>query len=278
MGLQLLTGGTLFAMFEQSSGVSQLNNLEYKNLFEEETMNFRGLFRVAAVCAIGYAAVSLASYIATLSASGFLIASSKLPSAEQLYASLQLKGNHISLRLDLLSYFLLIPSLVGIYAYLRERRPGRAHLGAAFAAFALFVFFVQTALYSAALTLAEGPLTDSLKERLAAMSLLAFSFMIPALWSAAVSNLLWGLALRTQTGLARMAGNFFLAQVLGFLIAGAGFNTGQDVVGNIGILINTVALAASYASAGALLREASKEDAQAKTSVQGQPRAASASA
>lgn len=68
-----------------------------------------------------------------------------------------------------------------MYTYLRERRPEWAHLGEAFAACALIVFFVQAALYSAAMMLAEGPLTDSLKERLAAMNLLAFSFMIPAL-------------------------------------------------------------------------------------------------
>lgn len=241
-------------------------------------MNFRGLFKGAAVCAMGYAAFSLASYVATLSANGFLIASSKPPSAEQLYALLQLKGNHISLRLDLLSYFLLIPSLVGIYAYLRELRPGRAHLGAAFAAFALIVFFVQSAFYSAAITLAEGPLTDSLKERLVAMNLLAYSFMIPALWSVTFSNLLWGLALRTQTGLARMTGNFFLVQVIGFLIADAGLNAGQDVIGNVGILINTVAMGASFATVGGLLRKASKEEDQIKTGAQEQARAASASA
>jgi hypothetical protein len=151
-------------------------------------------------------------------------------------------------------------------------------LGRSLCSLSLVVFFVQTALYSVAMTLAEAPLTDSLKERLVAMSLFAYSFMIPALWSAAVSNLLWGLALRTQTGLERMPGNFFLAQVIGFLIAGAGFNTGQDVAGNVGILINTVALAASFASVGALLRNAAKEDAQTKTGAQEQARAASASA
>ena len=240
-------------------------------------MNFRGLFKLAAVCAVGYAAVSLASYIATVSANGFFGASSKPPGAEHIYAMLQLKGNHLSLRLDLFSYFLLIPSLVGLFAYLRERRPGRAHLGGAFAAFALIVFFVQTVMYSAAASLARGPLTDSLRERLVVMDLLAFSLMMPALYSVTICNLLWGLALRTETGLARKTGNLFLGQVIGFLIASAGFIAGQDVIGNIGIFINVVAITASYASAGALLREASKEEAQVTTGVQAKPRAASAS-
>lgn len=74
-----------------------------------------------------------------------------------------------------------------------------------------------------------------------------------------------------------MTGNFFLAQVLEFLIAGVGFNTEQDVVGNVGILINMLALAASFVSVGALLRKASKQEPQSKTDVQQQPRAASAS-
>ena len=241
-------------------------------------MNFRGLFKLAAVCAIGYAAVSLASYIASVSANGFLGASSKPPSAERIYAMLQLKGNYVSLRLDLFSYFLLIPSLVGLFAYLRERRPGRAHLGGAFAAFALFVFFIQTATYSTAIGLARGPLTDSLRERLVAMDLLAFSLMLPALYSVAISNLLWGLALRTETGLARKTGTLFLGQVIGFLIANAGFMAGQDVIGNVGILINMIALVASFASAGALLRQASNEEALTQSGVQARPRAASASA
>ena len=84
--------------------------------------------------------------------------------------------------------------------------------------------------------------------------------------------------MRTQTGLARITGNFFLAQVIGFLITGAGLNTGQDVIGNVGILINTVAMAASFASGGALLRKASKEEDQIKKGAQEQARAASASA
>ena len=75
-----------------------------------------------------------------------------------------------------------------------------------------------------------------------------------------------------------MTGNFFLAQVIGFLITGSGLNTGQDVIGNVGILINTVAMAASFASVGALLRKASKEEDHIKTGAQEQARAASASA
>jgi len=278
VGFQFLTGGTLPAMFEQFSKVPKLNNLEYENLFEEETMNFRGLFKVSAWCAIGYAAVNLASYVFSVSANGFFGASSKAPSAERIYAMLQLKGNHISLRLDLISYFLLIPSLVGLFAYLRERRPGRAHLGGAFAAFALLVFFMQTAMYSTAVGLARGPLTDSLRERLVAMDLLAFSLMLPALYSVAISNLLWGLALRTQTRLARKTGNLFLGQVIGFLIANAGFMAGQDVIGNVGIFLNILALVASFASTGALLMEASKEQAQTQFDAEVKPRAASASA
>jgi hypothetical protein len=241
-------------------------------------MNFRGLFKLAAVCAIGYAAVSLASYIASISANGFLGASAKPPSAERIYAMLQLKGNHISLRFDLFSYFLLIPSLVGLFAYLRERRPGRAHLGGAFAAFALFVFFIQTATYSTAVGLAKGPLTDGLRERLVAMDLFSFSLMLPALYSITIANLLWGLALRTETGLARRTGNLFLGQVIGFLIANAGFMAGQDAIGNVGILINTIALVASFVFAGALLRKASNEEGLGQSGFQAKPHAAGASA
>ena len=241
-------------------------------------MNFRGLFKYAGICAIGFAIVSLASYVASVSANGFLIASSTPFSPDRIYSMLQLRWNHIATRLDLISYFLLIPSLVGIFAYLRERRPGRAHLGLAFAAFAQLGFFTSSAMGSAVIGLVQAPLTDSLKERLAAMDLLSFSFFLPALYSMAAANLLLGSALRTQAGLATNVGNFFLVQVAGFLIASAGFIANQDVVGNIGILINLLAMVATYVAAGVLLRQTSKDETETKVGSHERPRAAGASA
>ncbi len=241
-------------------------------------MSFRGLFKYAGICAIGFAIVSLASYVASVSANGFQIASSSPPSPDRIYGLLQLRGNQIASRLDLISYFLFIPSLVGFFAYLRERRPGRAHLGLAFAAFAQLGFFVSTAMTSAELSLAQGPLRDSLRERLGAMDLLSFSLIMPALYSMAAANLLLGSAFRTQTGLAKNVGNLFLVQVAGFLIASAGFVAKLDVVGNIGILINLLALVATYVAAGVLLRQTSKDEVETKVGGHERPRAAGASA
>ena len=69
--------------------------------------------------------------------------------------------------------------------------------------------------------LARQPVSEALKERLGLFDLVTFALILPALYAITVSNLLWGLALRTQEGLARTVGNLFLAQVVAFVIADA---------------------------------------------------------
>ncbi|PYV45979.1 MAG: hypothetical protein DMG06_00395 [Acidobacteria bacterium] len=239
-------------------------------------MNFRGLYKWAGVCAIGYAVVSLAAYLISLAANGAV--SVTPPNPDQIWDALQRQGTHIASRLDQLSYFLWIPALVGLFAYLRDRRPGRAHLGGAFAAFAVVGFFAASALGSSMLDLPRQPVSQALKERLALFDLVSFALLLPALYAIAVSNLLWGLALRTQAGLARTAGSLFLAQVVAFVIADAGFIGKQSVILNAGILLNGLALAASYLCAGLLLGRAAKGEIEAKASAQEKPLVAGASA
>jgi hypothetical protein len=240
-------------------------------------MDLRGFYKLAAVCAFVYALVSLASYLAWISASGFLAATSVPPSPDRVWQLLQAPGNQLSARLDILSYFLWIPALLGIFAFLRDRVPGRAMLGAAFVAFGLVAMFSASSLNAAAVNLAQSPVSDALKERLAAIATMAFSSFLPGLWGLSVANLFWGFALRSQDGLARMAGNLFLGQVVGFLIATVGFTAGNDAIGNSGILVQTLALVASYVCVGRLLQSVSREEPEVRP-IQQKGRAGGASA
>jgi hypothetical protein len=151
-------------------------------------------------------------------------------------------------------------------------------LGGAFAAFSLVAFFGASALNAGLITLAQGPVSDALKDRLFALSMLAFSSFLPGLWGQAVSNLFWGQALRSQGAPAKTVGNLFLAQIVGFLIATVAFIAGSDLIGNFGILIQTLALVATYASAGRLLLNLSKQEPEVQPSIQEKRRATGTSA
>jgi hypothetical protein len=164
-------------------------------------MKLRGFYKATGVCALIYAAFSLLSYALWISASGFVAATSTLPSPDRLLSLLQMSGNQISMRLDGLSYFFLIPAGVGLFAYLRERKPALALTGAAFLAFSIVGLFQASTMNAAMAELARGSVSDSLKE-LAAINIISFSYMMPGLWAGAVANLLFGIAFQSQAGAA----------------------------------------------------------------------------
>ena len=241
-------------------------------------MNLRGFYKATGVCALIYAAASLLSYALWISASGFLAATSSLPSPDRLLSLLQMNGNQISMRLDGFSYFFLIPAGVGLFAYLRERKPALALAGAAFLAFSIVGLFQSSTMNTAMAELARGPVSDSLKERLAAINVISFSYMMPGLWAGAVANLLFGIALQSQAGAARNIGRLFLAQVAGFLIAFGGLGAKQDLIGNVGILAQVLAATATFVALGMLLRRTENEETSQEKPQAGRPRAAGASA
>jgi hypothetical protein len=239
-------------------------------------MNQSGLYKLAGRCALGYACLSLAGYAAWIYASGFVAATSAPPSPERLLQLAQAPASQLSARLDLVSYFLFIPALVGIFAYLRKRTPGRGMLGGAFAGLAIAAFLSTSVLNVTSMELARAPVTDLLRNRLGLLYLVSFSFMMPGLYALAALNLFWGLALRTEAGLARTVGNLFLAQIAGFLLASAGFAAGNDMVGNLGILCQVLAGVATYATAGWWLRGLAEQEPEVVPAEK--PRAAKASA
>ena len=241
-------------------------------------MNLRGFYKATGVCALIYAAGSLLSYALWVSASGFLAVTATRPSPDRLLSLLQLSGNQLSARLDGLSFFFLIPAGVGLFAYLRDRKPALALTGAAFLAFSIVGLFQSSTMNTAMAELARGSVSDSLKERLAAINVISFSYMMPGLWAGAVANLLFGVALQSQTGAARNIGRLFLAQVAGFLIAFGGFGARQDIIGNTGILVQVLAATATYAALGMLLRRTENEERSQERPQSERPRAAGASA
>ena len=174
-----------------------------------------------------------------------------------------------------LSFFFLIPAGVGLFAYLRERKPALAMTGGAFLAFSIVALFQATTMNLSMVSLVQGAVTDSLKERLAAINTIAFTYMMPGLWAGAVANLLFGIALQAQTGTARTLGRLFLAQVAGFLIAFGGFGAQQDAVGNTGILVQVLAATATYVVLGMLLRRTESDEVEQERP-QGRARAAGA--
>src|SRR5262245_30071658 len=241
-------------------------------------MNQSGLYKLAGRCALGYACLSLAGYAAWIYASGFVAATSAPPSPERLLQLAQMPASQLSARLDLVSYFLFIPALVGIFAHLRKRTPGRGMLGGAFAALAIAAFLSTSVLNVTSMELARAPVTDLLRNRLELLYLVSFSFMMPGLYALAALNLFWGSALRTEGGLARTVGNLFFAQIAGFILASAGFATGNDKVGNLGILCQVLAGVATYATAGWWLRSLAEQEPEVVPESAEKPRAAKASA
>lgn len=241
-------------------------------------MNLRRFYKATGVCALIYAVASLLSYALWVSASGFIAATSSLPSPERLLSLLQMRGNQMSARLDVLSFFFLIPAGVGLFVYLRERKPSLAITGAAFLAFSIVALFQATTMNVSMVSMAQYAITDSLKERLATINLITFTAMMSGLWAGAVANLLFGIALQTQGGAATNIGRLFLAQVAGFLIAVGGFGAEQDAIGNAGILIQVLAAAASYVALGMMLRRLENENIRQEKPEAGRPRAAGASA
>jgi hypothetical protein len=271
-----LTGISDVVIFRSTLDIPYLNKTRLNKPYKEETMDFRGLYKWAGVCAIGYAVISLVGYFASVATNGAVSVTPLSP--DQIWNMLQKQGNRIALRLDQLSYFLWIPALVGLFAFLRDHRPGRAHLGGAFAALAVIGFFAASTLGGAMLALAQQPATEALRERLAAFDLVSFSLVLPALYAISVANLLWGLALRTQAGLAKTVGALFLIQVAAFVVGDAGFISRQAILLNAGIMIHNLAIAATYATAGVLLRRASLEALEVKPIDRERGRTASASA
>jgi hypothetical protein len=132
-------------------------------------MNLRGFYKATGICALLYAAVSLLSYGLWVSASGFLAVTATPRTPDRILSMLQLSGNQVSARLDGLSYFFLIPAGVGLFAYLRERKPALAMTGGAFLAFSIVALFQATTMNLSMVNLVQGAVTDSLKERLAAL-------------------------------------------------------------------------------------------------------------
>ncbi|HEU0004855.1 MAG TPA: hypothetical protein VFS12_02585 [Terriglobia bacterium] len=241
-------------------------------------MDLRRFYKATGVCALIYAAASLLSYGVWISASGFLAVTSTPPSPDRLLSLLQMSGNQISARLDGLSYFFLIPAGVGLFVYLRDRKPALAMTGAAFLAFSIVGLFQATTMGAAMVSLAQGAVTESLKERLAAINTISFAYMLPGLWAGAIANLLFGIALQAQAGATRNIGRLFLAQVAGFLIAFGGFGAQQDVIGNTGILVQVLAATATYVALGMLLRRIETDETSQEKPQAGRSRAAGASA
>lgn len=241
-------------------------------------MDHRGLYKFAGRCALGYAAVWLASYAAWIHGSGFLAASASPPAPDRLVQLAQAPGNQLSARLDIISCFLLVPALLGIFVYLRDRVPGRALLGGVFAALAVVALFSASAINATAMGLGNSPATELLRNRLEALYLLSFSFMMPGLYALAISNVSWGMALRQESGNARLVGNLFLGQVAGFLLATIGFIVASDVVGNSGILIQVLAGVTTFALAGWWLRGLADRAPETEPTVAERPKAAGASA
>ena len=150
--------------------------------------------------------------------------------------------------------------------------------GAAFLAFSIVGLFQSSTMNTAMAELARGSVSDSLKERLAAINIISFSYMMPGLWAGAVANLLFGIALQSQAGAARNIGRLFLAQVAGFLVAFGGFGAKQDLIGNVGILVQVLAATATFIALGMMLRRTENEDTSQERPQAGRPRAAGASA
>jgi hypothetical protein len=240
-------------------------------------MNFRGLFRGAGVCAVSFAAISLVGYGIWVATNGLAAVTTTGPNPDRILQVAQSRGNQVSAFFDLLSYLFWIPALVGIYAFLRERTPGLAHVAGAFTAFSLIGLFTSSVLNAAMISLAKGTVTESLKDRLATLDQVSFASALPALLALAAGNVLWGLAFRSQPGLGNALGNLFLIQAVLFVLTLTSMMADQSLLFNAGILVSNLMMIATYAMAGVFLYRAWQREPEVTPSVQEKGRAAGAS-
>jgi hypothetical protein len=240
-------------------------------------MNFRGLFRGAGVCAVGFAVISLLGYGIWVATNGLTALSTTSPGPDRILQMAQARWNQVSSFLDLLSYLFWIPALVGIFAFLRERTPGRAHVAGAFMAFSLIGLFTSSVLNAAMISLARGTVTESLKDRLVTLDQVSFSMAMPALLALAAGNVLWGLAFRSQPGLGKALGNLFLTQAVLFVLTLISMMAHQSLLFNAGVLVTNLVMIATYALAGVFLYRAWQMAPETTSSVQEKGRAAGAS-
>lgn len=223
-------------------------------------MDFRGLLRGAGVCSIATAVIILASYLVFAATNGFMGASTTPSNPDRILQMLQAYGNQIYSRLDLFSYFLWLPALMGLFVLLREQTPAAAYMGGTFAAFGVLGAAVSSNIGAAMIGMAQGIVTEGLKDRLATLEAIAFSFSLTAAFSMAVANLLWGMGLLARSGLSRIAGYLFLAGTALFVIADITYAIHQTGLFNTTLLLMNLAMIGAYTTAGLVLWQAGQKE------------------
>jgi len=222
-------------------------------------MDLRQLFKWTAVCSVIFAAIVLIYYVIAVAANGFMVLSTAPLTADRIIELAQSSGNHVNAGLDLLTYFLWIPTLVGLFVIVRVRAPGRAYVGGAFAAFALACFSMASVLAMVALTNAQGTVTEALKQDLEMLYSIYFPLTSVGTVAVALLSLLWGLALRPQPGVSRIVGYLFLVQVALIVLMTIVSVAQLDVLANVGFLVSCLVAIALWGYVGALLWEASRK-------------------
>jgi hypothetical protein len=212
-----------------------------------------------------YAALTVAAWFALIAGTGWPPLSAGPASSVQtldLYASGGMTGFNV---LTYLSFFFVVPALPAVFVFLYRKSPGLAISGFAFGIVSYVLTMLDVFLAAGAGGAAAGPLAEAVfvgtltrGDLTLALDTIAAQFFVPSLWFGMFFMLVWGAGYLRYAGAARWAGAAMLANVFFTFVTFAGFFVGSDILANLGVSAQTIAVAAAFALAAAALLSPAK--------------------
>lgn len=222
-------------------------------------------FKWSGVLLFVYAALTVAAWFALVAGMGWPPLPSGPASSIQtldLYTSGGMTGYNV---LTYLSFFFVVPALPAMLIFLYRKSPGLAISGFAFGIVSYILAMLDVFLAAGAGGAAAGPLAEAAfvgtltrGDLTLALDTIAAQFFVPSLWFGLFFVLIWGAGYLRFAGAARWAGVAMLVNVFFTFVTFAGFFVGSDLLANLGVSAQTIAVAAAFALAAAALLSPAK--------------------
>ena len=218
----------------------------------------KALFRWTGCCAIIFGILGLAAYITHSAALGFSSGTPSIPEGLiEIYGRGGIRVGHL---LEYISLFFLLPALIGIALFLKERAPGRAMVGLGFGLIYLIGVFLLSAMTGGIINMVSDPgrrIDDAFQAKVTLLNLIGESIFYPLLGMGFLFFILWGLAFRRGNVAERWVGSIFILQAAMVVLTFLFFALQMNALANVGILLQTVITTAAFVMSGILLLEAS---------------------
>lgn len=168
-----------------------------------------------------------------------------------------------ALAIELLTYLILVPALIGLYYFLKRTANGYALVGLVFGGIA-FMLYLFSQLIEAGLILWLTKIgleqSYSIKNDAFLVYRLSWFFSGPAVIPYVLFFYFWGTALKRFDGNARLVGILFLSEILLIIVTAILNQLSWTQVASVGIILQALVLAASYILAGQVVFTTGKEE------------------